>query len=201
MVLIKFDGEPTEDVGKDFNGNDADELRFPVLFWDERSVGEKFKPGEAANMIETTPGEVKVLAVQGGPLMRELLAEDEDTPLIGRYFILKHTGTGAKTEYELREVKVTRQAPVAQQADIEQDDEEEEYVQQVPAEEMVKQEKARRQKFHDKVAEHAAKAEKMVEAGEAEIAAVTKTRTRRSKKVETSPEAKIEQPATEDTTS
>jgi hypothetical protein len=123
MVLITFIGEPKETVGKNFQQEEVDELDFPVDFYEVRSVYEKYQKGEAAHIVETMDPEKKVFAVQGGPLLRELMEVNEEESIIGRTFILKHTGEGQKTTYKLQEIFVTKQASIVKQQDEDQDDE------------------------------------------------------------------------------
>jgi hypothetical protein len=113
MILIRFDGEPITADGKDFVGNKREELHFPVTFWDERSVSQKYKEGEAARLCMSQRGEAKMLPAASPPLMREILAEDEEESIMGRTFILSHTGTANDTNYKFREVRIARQAAVA----------------------------------------------------------------------------------------
>jgi hypothetical protein len=180
MVLVRFDGEPTETMGKDFQGNKREELHFPVTFWDERSVALKYKEGEASRIVLTTGGEAKMFPVSSPPLMRTLLEEDEDESIIGRTFIVSHTGTAKDTVYKFREVKVPRQIPIAKDEDEgdeeeeepkaikdadKQDEAEEEHYKKV-AEKKTKPRKVKQKEkpvpgskedFHAKVAAHAAK--------------------------------------------
>ncbi len=114
MVLITFQGEPTEHVGKNFNQEPVDELHFPVKFYDERSVGQRYETGEAARIVMSEDGEDKIFPVSSPPLMRELLAEDEQESIMDRTFIISHTGAAANTEYKFREIKVTKQASLTE---------------------------------------------------------------------------------------
>lgn len=123
MAIIRFDGEPVEAKGKSFDGKPQDELQFPVTFWDERSVAERYGDGEAARIVNESKGEAKLFPVSGGPLLRELLAEDREEAIEGRTFIISHTGASRDTVYKLREVKLLRQRPLVETSD--EDDEEE----------------------------------------------------------------------------
>ena len=175
-VLIQFIGEPLETQGKNFKQETVDELQFPVLFWDERAASQRYEPGEAARIIQSNPGENKVLPVQGGPLMRELLEEDEQEPILGRYFVLSHTGQAKDTVYKLREIKVSKQAVVVKQEDSEQNNIEVTETQGVPAEEVKKQNDDAREKFKKDVEKYRQHAE--------EQAAKEKPKRQRKKPVE-----------------
>jgi hypothetical protein len=180
MIIVRFDGEPVEKDGKDFEGNPRKELQFPVTFWDERAVAIRYKEGEAASIVKSSNGEAKMFPAGSAALMRELLAEDEEESIMGRTFIISHTGTARDTSYKFREIKVARQKPIIEQDPEddavepdaipeanEQDAEEEVHY----AEEMAKRTKAKPRKtkatekpipgskedFKAKVAAHAAK--------------------------------------------
>lgn len=180
MILIRFDGEPVEKEGKDFDGNKRMELQFPVTFWDERAVAIRYKEGEAAQMVRDSKGEAKMFPAGSAALMRELLAEDAEESIMGRTFVISHTGTARDTAYKFREVKVPRlkQVPVIEE-DPEDDavepdaipeantqDEEEEVHYAAEAAKRTKPRKAKatpkpkpgsKEDFHEKVAAHAAK--------------------------------------------
>ena len=113
MVIVRFDADPVEVEGQDFNKNPRKELHFPVSFWDERSVAIKYKEGEAARLVMTTKPEAKMLPAGSPILMRSLLEEDEEESIMGRTFIISHTGASRDTEYRLREIRVPRQSKVA----------------------------------------------------------------------------------------
>jgi hypothetical protein len=115
MVLVRFDGEPIEKEGKDFQGNTRQELQFPVTFWDERSVALKYKEGEASRIVLTSKGEAKMFPVSSPPLMRTLLEEDEEENVMGRTFIISHTGTAKDTVYKMREVNVPKQKSIVEE--------------------------------------------------------------------------------------
>lgn len=125
MVLITFQGEPIETEGKSFKQEVVDELQFPVKFYDERSVGEKYKEGEALRIVMEGKGEDKIMPVQGGPLLRCLMEEHNEESIMGRTFVLSHTGQSRETVYKLREVRIPAgvQASISTQAE----EEEEEY--------------------------------------------------------------------------
>jgi hypothetical protein len=122
MVLITFTNEPVECRGLNFRKEEVDELDFPVNFYEVRSIFEKYQKGEAAHVVETQESEAKIFAVQGGPLLRELLDLDGGESIIGRTFVLKHTGEGQHTKYSFTEVFVTKQTKVFKQADEDQND-------------------------------------------------------------------------------
>ena len=129
MVLIQFQGEPQEKEGKNFKQEPVDELQFPVKFYDERSVGEKYKEGEALRIILEGKGEDKIMPVQGGPLLRCLMEEHNEESIMNRIFILSHTGQSRETVYKLREIRV----PKGAQATIgPQEEEEEEEPEAIP---------------------------------------------------------------------
>lgn len=180
MVLVRFDGEPIEKEGKDFQGNPRQELQFPVTFWDERSVALKYKEGEATRIVLGSKGEAKMFPVSSPPLMRTLLEEDEEESVMGRTFIISHTGTAKDTVYKMREVKVPRQKPIVEEdpeddavepdaipGANEQDEEEEvHYAEEAAkrikskprkAKEKTKPTPGSKEDFHEKVAAHAAK--------------------------------------------
>lgn len=121
MIIVRFDGEPVEKDGKDFEGNPRKELQFPVTFWDERAVAIRYKEGEAASIVKASNGEAKMFPAGSAALMRELLAEDEEESIMGRTFIISHTGTARDTSYKFREIKVARHKPL-QNVDPEEDD-------------------------------------------------------------------------------
>ena len=150
MAIIRFDGEPIEAKGKDFNQKPIDELQFPVTLWDERSVSDRYKEGEAARIVTSEKGEAKLFPTSGGPLLRELMAEDREESIMGRTFILSHTGTARDTSYKFREVKVPKQAVIAKQEDEEEEIEEEKVPEAIP--DVDEQEAKRKEKFAKEVA-------------------------------------------------
>ena len=129
VVLLTFQGEPVEREGKNFKQEPVDELQFPVEFFDERSVGEKYKEGEALRIIMEGKGEDKVMPVQGGPLLRCLMEEHNEESIMGRTFILSHTGQSRETVYKLREIRVPKGS---QSKMITKEEEEEEEPEAIP---------------------------------------------------------------------
>lgn len=125
MVIVRFDEEPIEAKGKSFDGKPQDELQFPVTFWDERSISDRYGEGEAAKIVKQSRGDAKLFPTSGGPLLRELMAEDREESIMGRTFVISHTGTARDTVYKMREVKLPKQAPLA--APVEEEEENEEY--------------------------------------------------------------------------
>ena len=123
MAIVRFDGEPTEAKGKSFDGKPQDELQFPVTFYDERSVSDRYGEGEASKIVTESRGEAKMFPTSGGPLLRELMAEDRDESIMGRTFIISHTGSSRDTVYKFREVKAPKQRILTPPPE---DDEEEE---------------------------------------------------------------------------
>jgi hypothetical protein len=155
MAIIRFDGEPLETRGTDFNKKPVDELQFPVTFWDERSVSDRYKEGEAVKIILTEKGEAKMLPTSGGPLLRELTAEDREESIMGRTFILSHTGTARDTSYKFREVRVPKQAPIVRQED--EEEEENEYQEPEAIPDVDEQEAKAKEKFTEEVKKRTAK--------------------------------------------
>jgi len=148
MAIVRFDGEPTEAKSKDFNGKPVDELQFPVTFWDERSVSDRYAEGEAAKMVRDGKGEAKLFPTSGGPLLRELMAEDREESIMGRTFIISHTGTARDTSYKFREVKVPKQAVIAREEEEEEnisDEKEPEAVENVEEQEAKEKEKFKKE--------------------------------------------------------
>lgn len=121
MVLIKFNGEPKETIGENFKKEEVDELQFPVEFWEIRPVSQRYEAGEASRIVLANEPEDKILPVQGGPLLRCIVEEDEIESIQGKTYILRHTGEGANTAYKLIEVVVRKQARI-----VEEEPEEEE---------------------------------------------------------------------------
>ena len=155
MVIVRFDGDPTEARGKSFDGKPQDELQFPVTFWDERSVSDRYGEGEAAKIVRESKGEAKLFPTSGGPLLRELMAEDREESIMGRTFIVSHTGTARDTNYKLREVKVPKQTPLAVQEEEEEEIVEEKEPEAIP--EAEEQAKAQKDKFNAEVEKRTAK--------------------------------------------
>jgi len=155
MAIIRFDGEPLETRGTDFNKKPVDELQFPVTFWDERSVSDRYKEGEAVKIILTEKGEAKMLPTSGGPLLRELTAEDREESIMGRTFILSHTGTARDTSYKFREVRVPKQAPIVRQEDEEEEENEDQVPEAIP--DVNEQEAKAKEKFTEEVKKRTAK--------------------------------------------
>jgi hypothetical protein len=112
MVLIQFNGEPEETIGKNFKKEEVDELRFPVKFWEIRPVSQKYEAGEASRIVMAVEPEDKILPVQGGPLLKCIVDEDSVESVQGKVFILRHTGEGTNTTYKLIEVVVRKQARI-----------------------------------------------------------------------------------------
>ena len=142
MVLITFQGEPVEKEGKNFKQEIVDELQFPVKFYDERSVGEKYKEGEALRIVLEGKGEDKIMPVQGGPLLRCLMEEHNEESIMERTFVLSHTGQSRETVYKLREVRIPKGS---QSRMIQEDTEEEDEPEPIP--EKKAQDKAKEKKF------------------------------------------------------
>lgn len=155
MIIVRFDGEPVEKEGKDFDGNKRMELQFPVTFWDERSVALRYKEGEAVQMVRASSGEAKMFPAGSAALMRELLAEDEAESIMGRTFIISHTGTARDTAYKFREIKVPRQkqAPVVE----DEEEEEEEEAEAIPG---AKEQKEAEEKHYEEAAKKRTKPRK-----------------------------------------
>lgn len=130
MVIITFTGEPEETIGKNFNGQEVDELQFPVTFYEMRATNQRYESGEPARIVEKGQGEAKLFPVQGGPLLRALMEVEEAEGLIGNTFIVKHTGEGQNTAYTFTQVIARKQTRV-----VEEDDEEEpKEVEEIPEE-------------------------------------------------------------------
>jgi hypothetical protein len=124
MVLLTFISDPTVTRGENFNKEEVDELQFPVLYYETRPVGNAYEKGEAAKIINTTKGQNKILPVQGGPLLRAITEEDEAEDIIGRSFIIRHTGASQNTVYKFIEVKVAKTIIKPLIDDEEEEDEE-----------------------------------------------------------------------------
>lgn len=141
MVLITFQGEPRETEGKNFKQEVVDELQFPVKFYDERSVGEKYKESEAARIVMEGNGEDKIMPVQGGPLLRCLMDEHNEESIMGRTFILSHVGAAKDTVYKLREVRVPKQSSIKPLQEEEEEEEEYEPVEDKEEQDAIQEEK------------------------------------------------------------
>jgi hypothetical protein len=142
MVLFTFDGEPVLARGKNFKKEEVDELQFPATFYDIREVKDRYAEGEPLEIIRKGKGESKVFPVQGGPKLRCIMEEDAIEPIVGRTFIMSHTGNATNTVYKLREVLVPKK-PRAQRLPVA--DEEEEEAEAIP--EKAAQDKAREKKM------------------------------------------------------
>lgn len=108
MILVTFIGDPLVTRGENFKKEEVDELQFPVQYFETRAVGDAYEKGEAAKIINTCKGQSKILPVQGGPLLRAIREEDDAEDIIGRSFVIKHTGASQNTVYKFIEVKVAR---------------------------------------------------------------------------------------------
>jgi hypothetical protein len=137
-----------------------------VSFWDERSVGDRYAEGETRKIVTTQKPDAKMLEVSGGPLLREIMAEDREESIMGRTFVLSHTGTARDTSYKFREVKTPNQAPIVKHVDEEDDDLGQPEAEAIP--DVEEQEKVAKDKFDTEVKK--------------------RTKARKAKKVEESPE-------------
>jgi hypothetical protein len=59
-------------------------------------------------MVRASNGEAKMFPTGSAALLRELLAEDAEESIMGKTYIVSHTGTARDTAYKFREVKVPR---------------------------------------------------------------------------------------------
>jgi len=172
MVLVRFEGEPKEAAGKAFDGSPQEQLHFPVTFWDERSIADRYAEGEAVRLVMANKGDAKLFSVSGGPLLRELLAEDREESVIGRTFIVSHIGTSRETVYKFREVKIQKQSRIA----VHEDEEEAPVNDDSPAAipDVEDQEAKAKVKFNEEVTKRTTKRKtKKVEESPAIVTAVT----------------------------
>jgi len=134
MVLITIQGEPTEEIGESFKKEPQDELHFPVKFYDERAVIPKYKPGEAAALVQKGEGDDKIFPVASVPMLRAIREANEEEPVIGRTFIVMHTGQAKDTKYTFTEVLIPKQIPLVKTQEEEEEEaaEEEEVEEEEP---------------------------------------------------------------------
>jgi len=91
----------------------------------------------------------------GGPLLRELMAEDREESIMGRTFILSHTGTARDTSYKFREVRVPKQTAILKQDDEEEEENEDQVPEAIP--DVNEQEAKAKEKFTEEVKKRTAK--------------------------------------------